>query len=122
MNRGTILIYSQQRLLATLLAATIRDDNRHIIYCSSLQQLIAKSNSLRPTLIYIIDSAPFMNGANLMEMLRRSSLHRPTIYVITWQQSEHTVLSLLECGVDQYFTFPISMLRLRLKTLAHDSQ
>jgi DNA-binding response OmpR family regulator len=35
--------------------------------------------------------------------------------VVSWQQAENVVLSLLECGVDQYFTFPICMGRLRNK-------
>ena len=36
-------------------------------------------------------------------------------YVVSWQQSEQTVLSLLECGVNQYLTFPVSLQRLRAK-------
>ena len=35
--------------------------------------------------------------------------------MLTWQQAEQTVLSLLECGVDQYLTFPVSLARLRSK-------
>lgn len=31
------------------------------------------------------------------------------------QQAEQSVLSLLECGVDQYLTFPVSLQRLRTK-------
>lgn len=35
------------------------------------------------------------------------------VYVVSWLQSEQAVLSLLECGVDQYMAFPLSLQRLR---------
>ena len=47
--------------------------------------------------------------------LRPAGLGRPLVYVVAWQQAEQTVLSLLECGVDQYMTFPVSLQRLRTK-------
>ena len=34
---------------------------------------------------------------------------------MAWQQAKQSVLSLLECGVDQYLTFPVSLQRLRTK-------
>ena len=37
------------------------------------------------------------------------------VYVVAWQHSEQTVLSLLENGVDQYMTFPVNLQRLRGK-------
>lgn len=46
---------------------------------------------------------------------RRNGLRRPVVYVVAWQQSEQAVLSLLENGVDQYMTFPVSLQRLRGK-------
>ena len=52
------------------------------------------------------------NGTNNGTVLRR-----PEIYVISWQHSEQTVLGLLEGGVDQYMTFPLSLRRLCLKVL-----
>ena len=50
-----------------------------------------------------------------MQRMVPAGLGRPLVYVVAWQQAEQTVLSLLECGVDQYMTFPVSLQRLRTK-------
>lgn len=63
----------------------------------------------------ILSIRPFMNGSGLIADIRQRDKRRPPIYVVSWQQAENVVLSLLECGVDQYFTFPICMGRLRNK-------
>ena len=52
---------------------------------------------------------------DVVRTLRPAGLGRPLVYVVAWQQAEQTVLSLLECGVDQYMTFPVSLQRLRTK-------
>ena len=51
----------------------------------------------------------------MVRLLRPPGLRRPLVYVVAWQQAEQSVLSLLECGVDQYLTFPVSLQRLRTK-------
>lgn len=66
-------------------------------------------------LILVLDVSSFLAGRNPVERVRPQGLRRPLIYVVTWQQAEQTVLSLLECGVDQYLTFPVSLARLRGK-------
>ena len=58
------------------------------------------------------------NSDDLIADIRQRDKRRPPIYVVSWQQAENVVLSLLECGVDQYMTFPICMSRLRMKTEA----
>ena len=57
----------------------------------------------------------FLTGCDVVRTLRPAGLGRPLVYVVAWQQAEQTVLSLLECGVDQYMTFPVSLQRLRTK-------
>ena len=52
---------------------------------------------------------------DVVRLLRPPGLRRPLVYVVAWQQAEQSVLSLLECGVDQYLTFPVSLQRLRTK-------
>ena len=51
----------------------------------------------------------------MVRILRPPGLRKPLVYVVAWQQAEQSVLSLLECGVDQYLTFPVSLQRLRMK-------
>ena len=69
----------------------------------------------------MLDVAPLLNRSVDIKTLRNNptqqkpKAHHRAIYVITWHQSQHMVLSLLESGIDQYLTFPISALRLRSK-------
>ena len=66
-------------------------------------------------MVIVLQAAPFMCGRDPIGTLRPEGLRRPLFYVVSWQQAEHTVLSLLECGVDQYLTFPVNLQRLRAK-------
>ena len=64
-------------------------------------------------MVIILAIAPLFEGSELITNIRATLRYRLPIYVISWQQSEHVVLSLLECGIDQYMTFPICMSRLK---------
>ncbi|MDE6779784.1 MAG: DNA-binding response regulator [Alistipes sp.] len=66
-------------------------------------------------IVVVIGAAAFASGRLSVESLRRCGEHRPEIFVISWQHTEQTVLSMLECGVDQYMTFPVCLGRLRIK-------
>lgn len=65
-------------------------------------------------LVIVLRAGLFQSG-EVVRFLRPEGLKRPAVYVISWQQAEQTVLSLLESGVDQYMTFPLSLHRLRVK-------
>ena len=66
-------------------------------------------------LIIVLQATMFLCGGNPVREVRPAGLRRPVVYVLSWQQAEQTVLSLLEAGVDQYMTFPVSLQRLRRK-------
>ncbi len=66
-------------------------------------------------LIIVLQAAMFLCGGNPVREVRPAGLRHPAIYVLSWQQAEQTVLSLLEAGVDQYMTFPVNLQRLRRK-------
>ena len=66
-------------------------------------------------LILVLQAARFLCGGNPVREVRPAGLRRPVLYVLSWQQSEQTVLGLLEAGVDQYLTFPVNLQRLRRK-------
>ena len=59
--------------------------------------------------------APFLNGFDLGRRLRESVLRPPALFVLSWLHDEQTVMSLYESGIDQYFTLPFSVARLRGK-------
>lgn len=115
MKRGLVIIYSTCNSSARLIEAIIEQAAPHIIHCSTIEQTISMCLSEEPHLVIILSVRPFLDGRELVANIRERERRRPVIYVIAWQQAEQIVLSLLECGVDQYMTFPISMSRLRGK-------
>ena len=69
--------------------------------------------------VVILGSAGFVSGR-----LSAAAIHaageggrRPEIFVVSWQHDERTVVGLIESGVDQYMTFPLSLRRLCIKVL-----
>ena len=118
MEHNHILIYSPVHDSAAIIEGALADLGCRIISCSTPQQTIALCSSLRPSLVIILRASALLNGSELIHRLRPTPQRLPTIYVISWLQSEQTILSLLEIGVDQYMTFPICLSRLRAKTLS----
>ncbi len=75
-------------------------------WCEALIGRLSHAN-----LILTLESYPFLNGGDVAHRLRASNDHL-RIYVLSWLHDEQNVLSLLESGVDQYFTLPINLPRL----------
>lgn len=94
---------------------TLADLGAEIHYVSGGGAMERICRRLLFDLILVLEVTPFLDGRNPVERIRPEGLRRPLVYVVTWQQAEQTVLSLLECGVDQYLTFPVSLARLRGK-------
>ena len=116
MGKSKIVIYSHRSAAAALIAEIVGCDSTNVICCSSPDQMIATCIHKKPDLVIVLAVKPFINGSELIKRIRTNDKRNPPIYVIAWQQSEQIVLSLLECGVDQYMTFPICMSRLRGKS------
>ena len=117
----TIIIYSPQAEARALIGAIVADLGAQVVGVESAERLLCLASELRPSLIIMLDIAPLRNGRNIASRLRKAwqeqgtQPRRTAIFVVTWQQSEQCVLSLLESGIDQYLTFPISIERLRHK-------
>ena len=117
----TIIIYSPQAEARALIGAIVADLGAQVVGVESAERLLRLASELRPSLIIMLDIAPLRNGRNIASRLRKAwqeqgtQPRRTAIFVVTWQQSEQCVLSLLESGIDQYLTFPISIERLRHK-------
>lgn len=62
--------------------------------------------------VIVLGMSKFVDGRISVERLRPRGVRRPQIYVLSWHHSERAVLSLLECGVNQYITFPVDLRRL----------
>ena len=85
--------------------------------CVSSKQVVAicRRACVHGDLVIVLHVAPFLCGRDVVRGVRPAGLRRPLFYVVSWLQSEQAVLSLLECGVDQYMAFPLSLQRLRGK-------
>ena len=121
MATKTIIIYSPQAEARALIGAIVADLGAQVVGVESAERLLRLASELRPSLIIMLDIAPLRNGRNIASRLRKAwqeqgtQPRRTAIFVVTWQQSEQCVLSLLESVIDQYLTFPISIERLRHK-------
>ena len=87
-------------------------------HAQTTHETLSLNESIHPDLIIVISTSPLLKSPQLIQGLRGKSTHRPLIFVITWQLSEQVVIGLLEMGIDQYMTFPISVERLRSKVTA----
>lgn len=117
-----VLIVSDERFLQRLVGFALTGLDAEMHYAEGADEAERHCRHTLFDLVLILETAPFLSGRSLIERIRPAGLRRPAVYVVTWQQAEQTVLSLLECGVDQYLTFPVSLARLRNKVaegLAH---
>ncbi|MEG0807671.1 MAG: DNA-binding response regulator [Alistipes sp.] len=113
MNR--ILIVSAEPFMRDLVRLSLDDMQAEVRCVKDVAQMHALCRRVLFDVVIVLRLSPFLNGSNPVLGLRPTSLRRPLIYVLSWQQSEQMVLSLIECGVDQYMTFPVSLHRLRKK-------
>lgn len=110
-----ILIVSEEGFLQRLVGLSLADLGAEMHYVRGIDAMERICRRMLFDLIILLEVSPFLCGRDVAERIRPERLHRPLIYVVAWQQCEQTVLSLLECGVDQYLTFPVSLARLRGK-------
>lgn len=110
-----ILIVSDEEFLRNLVRLSLADmqaDVRCAVDAAEMRRLCRR---VLFDLVIVLGVSPFLCGGDPVRELRPRGIRRPLFYVVAWQQAEQTVLSLLECGVDQYMTFPLSLQRLRAK-------
>lgn len=67
--------------------------------------------------VVVLGASWFASGRLSAAAFRSQDMPLPRIYVVSWQHNEQTVLGLIESGVDQYMTFPLSLRRLCVKLL-----
>jgi len=115
MMKRRVAVVSADLFLREMLLRAVDGLGAELHAAVSVGELVPAVRRLSFDLVIVVSAAPFFSGCDPVRMLRREGLRRPVIYVVSWQQSEQTVLSLLECGVDQYLTLPLNLVRLRRK-------
>lgn len=110
-----ILIVSDDVFLRDLVRLSLADMHAEVRCAACGVEMERLCRQVLFDLVVVLRTSPFLCGRDVVRNLRPSGLRRPLFYVVSWQQSEQVVLSLLENGVDQYMTFPVSLHRLRSK-------
>lgn len=110
-----ILLVSPTPLYADAISLALQASQVDVRCIDSTQCVIETCQESRFSLIIFLSLAPYFTSMNIVEHLRNNLEAVPPIYVISHSHSQSTILTLLECGVNQYMTFPINIYRLRNK-------
>ncbi len=110
-----ILIVSDEEFLRDVIRLSLADMQADVRCASDVPDMQRMVRRMLFDLVVVVGTSAFFTGCDVVRTLRPAGLKRPLVYVVAWQHAEQTVLSLLECGVDQYMTFPVSLQRLRTK-------
>jgi len=110
-----ILIVSEDVFLRDLISLSLADLAIEVRCAAEDEEMEHLCRRMLFDVVLVLRTSPFLCGRTAVRVLRPAGLRRPRFYVLSWQQAEQTVLGLLECGVDQYLTFPVSLHRLRSK-------
>lgn len=122
MKSASIIIYSPRQGEGRIIGEALRSANIEVSYTQSLEQTLEMLALKEPAIVISTVAAPFINGSNTLRDLKAKCSAECKFYVVGWHYSERMVVSLLESGIDQYMTFPISLERLRLKVAAEVEQ
>lgn len=123
MDRAKVIIYSKRGGVGNMIAGIVCDTDSYVVNCDSPEQTVTACLRESPDIVILLTVSPFIDGSEFIDRIRRRGARRPAVYVVSWHQSEHIVLSLLEAGVDQYLTFPVCMSRLygKIRTGLNDN-
>lgn len=110
-----VLIVGNDVLLCELVASLLADIAVEVITARTIVPFARESRQGMFDLVIMVDMSAFFDGSSPTTTLRPTGLSRPQLFVLSWQHSESSVLSLLECGVSQYITFPINLRRVKRK-------
>ena len=110
----SIIIHSENSNLRTLLCSLLASDEVEVVEARSRQELTARCRRRRFDKVVTDDVRMFMNGSEILREIRHNNKNT-RIFVLSHDASEHSVLSLLEAGVTEFLSLPITIERLQKK-------
>ncbi len=113
-----LLIASHNNLRAQTIKITLESPAVNIQIVDSTDCLIEACRTHHIDLIIFLVISPYFTSMNIIEHLKQHLSQPPKTYVIAHSHSQKTILTLLECGVTQYMTFPLNLYRLRNKVFS----
>ena len=117
MMRRRILIVAEDAFACEVVHAALEGLEAEVYCTADCEGMRTLCRRMTFDLIIVLRASMFLCGGNPVREVRPAGLRHPVVYVLSWQQTEQTVLSLLEAGVDQYMTFPVNLQRLRRKVV-----
>lgn len=109
-----ILIVSEDLFLRDMVRMSLDGVGAEIVCVSGAAEAVPSCAAAVYDVVLVLGVGPLLGG-DLLQAVRRVRQRATRVCVVAWQQAEQTVLGLLESGVDQYMTFPVSLHRLRAK-------
>lgn len=114
-SQRTIIIACEEEPLRLILAHALRGLGCRVECVTSHRALMARCSHHHYAIILTSFRAPLIGGSNVATRLRGASSCRSSLFVLAKHPSPSEVVTLLERGVDQVLTLPVSMVRLRRK-------
>lgn len=110
-----ILVFSPSFRIRAMLVGMLTCDKVEVESVTSRQALFRRCAERQFESVIIEDYRLFMDGQDAIRRIRADFAAYPRIIVLSSLLDHHTVVTLLECGVDEYLLLPISPARLRQK-------
>lgn len=110
-----ILLSTADRLTMQLLLATLTDSGARLDVAETENEFVRKCLGGAYQLVITQFDAPFLNGYDLPDQLRRRRLPRPSFFLLSYVRSEEPLLSFYESGIEQVIPMPFDADRLRKK-------
>ncbi|MBE6174863.1 MAG: response regulator [Rikenellaceae bacterium] len=110
----SIIIHSSKGEFRALLRGVAANCSTTICEVSTREELFSLCEANRFDMLLTDDIRMFMNGSQAMQRIRPATM-RPQVFVFAHDLSEDTIVALLEMGVNQFITLPLSPTRLRRK-------
>lgn len=115
----SVIIYSQSREFRSLIQALIEDDSLKICESASRRELFELCRLEEFDILLTDDYRMFMCDEGATTRIRAKRAY-PEIFVFSYDISEDSVVALLEMGINQFITLPLTPKRLRRKVLGHN--
>ena len=110
-----ILVFSPSFRMIAMIVGMLTAPDVEIESVTSREALFKRCAEKLFDKVVIEDYRLFMDGGGSVAKIRAHFTAKPKIVVLSAAIDEQSVLSLLECGVDQYLLLPVSPDRLRRK-------
>ena len=110
-----ILVFSQSFRMRAMIVGMVTCPGVEVESVTSREALFKRCAEKLFDRVIIEDFRLFMDGEGSVRRIRAIFTERPKIFVLSPAIDEQTVLSLIECGVDEYLLLPVSPARLRRK-------